>query len=64
MTERNTLPVLMLGIDDAWQRLWNRIDGLGTDEYLWEPAEGCWSVHPVDGRWQATCPTSTPSPHR
>jgi hypothetical protein len=36
-TPRNAMPVLLLGIDDAWQRLWARIAGLGTDEYRWEP---------------------------
>lgn len=25
---------------------WPRIEGLDDDEYLWEPAEGCWSIRP------------------
>jgi DinB superfamily len=30
-----------------------RLDGLGNDEYLWEPVAGCWSVRP---RAEATTP--------
>jgi hypothetical protein len=62
MTAREALPALLLGIDDAWHRLWTRIDGLGTDEYLWEPVEGCWTVHPVDGRWVADVSDIDPEP--
>ena len=28
-----------------------RLDGLGDDEYFWEPVAGCWSVRQVDGSW-------------
>lgn len=35
-----------------------RLEGLGDEEYLWEPVEGCWSlrrdqngVYALDGRW-------------
>ncbi|MGI9596469.1 MAG: DinB family protein, partial [Acidimicrobiales bacterium] len=30
-----------------------RIDGLGDDEFLWEPVDGCWTIRPVDGRYVA-----------
>jgi hypothetical protein len=62
MTERNALPVLMLGIDDAWNRLWGRLAGLGTDEYLWAPAEDGWTVRPVDGQWLADVSDIDPQP--
>ncbi|MFC4060034.1 DinB family protein [Planomonospora corallina] len=26
-----------------------RLDGLGDEEYLWEPVDGCWSVRPRGG---------------
>lgn len=36
----------------AWERLVSRLDGLGDEEYLWEPVAGCWSLRPgADGRW-------------
>lgn len=30
--------------DVVWDRTWRRLDGLSDDEYLWEPAPGCWSI--------------------
>ena len=27
-------------------RLWPRLEGLTDDEYLWEPVDDCWTVHP------------------
>jgi DinB superfamily len=39
--------------DHAWDRLLGRLDGLGDEEYFWEPVEGCWSVRRADdGRWR------------
>lgn len=36
---------LVTQLDWHWQHhLWPRLDGLGDEEYLWEPADGCWSV--------------------
>jgi hypothetical protein len=32
--------------DYAYGRLRSRVDGLTTEEYLWEPVAGCWSVRP------------------
>jgi hypothetical protein len=38
----------------AYQRLRDRLRGLTDEEYLWEPAPGCWSIRPADdGRWKA-----------
>jgi hypothetical protein len=44
---------------------WPRIEALSDDEYLWEPADGCWSIRPgpeggfvMDGEQ----PTPEPSP--
>ena len=30
--------------DTVWDRTWRRLGGLTDDEYLWEPAAGCWSI--------------------
>jgi hypothetical protein len=38
------LPVLLLGIDNAWQRLSSRALGLTDDEYRWQPTAGCWTI--------------------
>ncbi|HEX4982518.1 MAG TPA: DinB family protein [Ilumatobacteraceae bacterium] len=31
-------------LDQTWSQLSDRLDGLTVDEYLWEPAAGCWTV--------------------
>ena len=37
--------------DVVWERTRRRLDGLTDDEYLWEPAPGCWSIRSrPDGR--------------
>lgn len=51
--------------DEAWQRTWARLDGLTDEEYLWEPAPGCWSVRPAaDGtwRWEFASPSPAATP--
>lgn len=36
-------------LDFYWEaHLWPRIQGLGDDEFLWEPVEGAWSVREAD----------------
>ncbi len=47
MADRPTtdLRVAVLDVfDDVWSTMIARLTGIPTDEYLWEPAPGCWSV--------------------
>jgi hypothetical protein len=47
--------------DHVWQRLRTRLEGLSDEEYLWEPAPGCWSIGPrPDGTWRADWPLPRP----
>ena len=40
-----------------------RLDGLSDEEYLWEPAEGCWSLRRApDGGWRLDGGRPEPSP--
>jgi DinB superfamily/Ankyrin repeat len=40
--------------DQVWERTRARLDGLSDEEYLWEPATGCWTIRPRhDGTWTA-----------
>ncbi len=49
--------------DQAWQRTRDRIEGLTDEEYLWEPAPGCWTIRPgPDGEWKADWPLPRPDP--
>jgi DinB superfamily/Ankyrin repeats (3 copies) len=47
----------------VWQRTRTRIDGLSDEEYLWEPAPGCWTIRQRDdGTWKADWPLPPPEP--
>jgi hypothetical protein len=47
--------------DQVWERLRARLDGLTDEEYLWEPAPGCWTIRPrPDGSWASDWPLPRP----
>lgn len=49
--------------DYVYERLRTRIDGLTDEEYLWEPAPGCWSLRPgPDGRYRSDGAGTHPEP--
>lgn len=49
-------------LDYVWPRIRGRLDGLADDEYMWEPAPGCWSVRLTGaGMWEAE--RTDPQPH-
>jgi hypothetical protein len=58
------MPVLMTGIDDAWNRLSNRLRGITQAEYLWEPVTPAWSVREAGAGWEVDWadPDPTPAP--
>jgi hypothetical protein len=62
MTDRAVLPVLLTGLDDAWQRLRSRLAGLSQEEYLWPAAPSCWTVRPSDDGWQVDWADPDPDP--
>ncbi len=44
---------LLRTADFAFERLLGRLRGLTDEEYLWEPAPGCWSIRPSGDGWKA-----------
>ena len=48
-------------LQTSWFILWAGLEGLSDQEYLWEPAPGCWTVrvHP-DARWKRDVLGGTP----
>jgi hypothetical protein len=49
----------------AWSLSRSRLDGLGDDEFLWEPVDGCWSLRPPgegQGGWQLDRGDDEPEP--
>jgi hypothetical protein len=54
---------LLEGLDNAWTPLVQRLEGLGNDEFRWEPAPDCWTVrHAADGCWYADRADDDPDP--
>jgi len=54
---------LVIHSGEVWQRLRSRFDGLTDEEYLWEPAPGCWTIRTgIDGGWRADWPLPRPAP--
>jgi hypothetical protein len=49
MTERNAFELATAQIDFWWDVHFRpRVEGLSDDEYMWEPAAGCWTVRVQD----------------
>lgn len=59
----NTKAELVALSDEVWNRTRARVEGLTDDEYLWEPAPGCWTIRRRDdGTWTADWPMPRPDP--
>lgn len=56
----NVMASLLRTVDDTWNQLSHRLEGLTVDEYLWTPVDGCWTVRSVDG--VATADWAEPDP--
>ena len=57
--------VVLLGseMDEAWQVLRRRLEGLTDEEFLWEPVPGCWTARPIEGgRWTLDYEFPDPEP--
>jgi hypothetical protein len=62
---RRALDLLIAEMDEAYRTVRDRVQGLGDEEFFWEPASGCWTVYRgADGRWtyHYELPEPTPSP--
>lgn len=57
------IALLVSEMDEAWQILCHRLEGLTEAEFFWEPVSGCWSVHATDdGRWVMDYAEPDPDP--
>ncbi len=60
---RKTVDLLTTEMDEAWQTLRRRLEGLTDQEFFWEPVPGCWTVHPAEeGRWIVDYAEPAPEP--
>jgi hypothetical protein len=52
-----TVEVIRWELQQAYEALRKRVDGLTDDEFFWEPTPGCWTVRRrSDGRWAVDYP--------
>src|SRR4029450_8816924 len=55
--------LLLRQMDEVYDRLRRRLEGLTDDEYFWEPAPGCWTVHrDPTGAWVIDYAEPDPDP--
>lgn len=61
--KRQTVALLAAEMEEAWQTLRSRLEGLTDDEFFWEPVPDCWTVHPDEsGRWIVDYAVPAPEP--
>ena len=54
---RSAAELLRFELQEAYEALRARVDGLSDDEFFWEPVPGCWTVRRRDdGRWAVDYP--------
>ncbi len=60
---RRTVLLLLAELDEAWQSLLRRLEGLVDDEFFWEPVSGCWTVRQdLEDRWIVDYADPAPDP--
>jgi hypothetical protein len=61
--EMSRVQLLLHQMDGVYARLRERLAGLTDDEYFWEPAPGCWTIHRDEsGAWVADYAEPDPDP--
>jgi hypothetical protein len=59
----DAVSLLALQLDEAYDMIHGRIDGLTDDEFWWEPAPDAWTIRQQpDGRWAADYAEPDPDP--
>jgi hypothetical protein len=54
---RSAAQVIRQQLQEAYEGIRERVDGLTDDEFFWEPVPGCWTVsRRDDGRWTVDYP--------
>ncbi|MBA3368542.1 MAG: DinB family protein [Geodermatophilaceae bacterium] len=57
------IELLLVQMDEAYERLSRRLEGLSDEEYLWQPLPGGWSIRRgTEGRWAADYDFPDPIP--
>jgi hypothetical protein len=60
---RQTVDLLEVQLDEAWEFLRQRLDSLTDDEFFWRPVPNCWTVHQHGGgHWVIDYESPSPEP--
>jgi hypothetical protein len=60
---RRTTDLLVAEMDETWQILRARLEGLTDEEFFWAPVPDCWTVHrDAEGRWVVDYADPAPDP--
>jgi hypothetical protein len=60
---RKRIELLTQQMDEAYQLVWGRLQGIGDEEYFWAPVPDCWTVFQLaDGRWTYHYEIPAPEP--
>ncbi len=60
---RDRVSLLTAEMDEAWDTLCRRLEGLTDAEFFWEPVPGCWTVHRgTDNSWAVDYADPAPDP--
>lgn len=60
---RRTVALLAVEMEEAWQSLRPRLEGLTDEEFFWQPVPDCWTVRPDEsGRWVVDYAIPNPDP--
>jgi DinB superfamily len=58
------IELLKYQMEEAYQMVWDRLQGVTDDEYFWQPVPDCWTVfRQANGRWTYHYELPTPQPH-
>jgi hypothetical protein len=64
MMSRKRIELLAQQMEEAYQLVWNRLQGVTDEEYFWAPVPDCWTVFPLsNGRWTYHYELPVPDPH-
>ncbi len=61
-TSRTLCRSLLEALDNAWEPMHGRLQGIREDEYAWQPVAGCWAVRAESGSWHADWADPDPDP--
>lgn len=58
-----SVELLAMQTDEAWEMLWDSVEGVTDEEFFWQPVSGCWTIRRSDsGTWEIDYADPAPDP--